>query len=401
MIHHMKKRFLFSYDVVYNRDMYSRRIPLPKDSFFLFGARGTGKTSLLEQRLRPALAIELLSQENYIHYASDPGLLRRQLEVLRAGDWVWIDEIQRLPELLNEVHWGIEKKKLKFALSGSSARKLRRAGVNLLGGRAISKTLYPFVSTELKNDFLLETALEFGTIPLIFTSEDQKQKLKAYAHSYLREEIQAEALVKDLPSFIRFLRIAAMLHGQVLSLSSIARDAGVKRPTVENYFSILEDTLLTHRLFPYEAGIRVKEKKHPKFYWIDSGLVRALKEEWGAVHASDRGPLFEGLVFTALKAYQSYVDAFDEIYYWSTPSLEVDFLIKKDSYFHAIEVKSSSRVRKEDFDGLRAISDLKRLKKRILVYPNIESQKTEDGIEIMGFSRFNELLDSGALFSQF
>ena len=380
--------------------MYDRRIELPKSSFFLFGARGTGKTSLLEQRLKPALSIELLSQESYFNYAGDPALLRRQLETLSPGDWVWIDEIQRLPELLNEVHWGIEKKKLKFALSGSSARKLRRAGVNLLGGRAISKTLYPFIPQELKKDYSLESVLEYGSIPLIFSSEEQKQKLKAYVHSYLREEVQAEALVKDLPSFIRFLRIAAMLHGQELSLSSIARDAGVKRPTVENYFSILEDTLLTHRLYPYEAGIRVKEKKHPKFYWIDAGLVRALKEEWGAIHASDRGPLFEGLVFTVLKTYQSYTNAFDEMYYWSTPSLEVDFLIKKDSFFYAIEVKSSSRVRQEDFDGLRAIVDLKKLKKRILVYPNIDTQKTEDGIEVMSFARLNELLDSGELFSQ-
>jgi len=378
--------------------MYERRIELPNQSFFLFGARGTGKTSLLEQRLKPALAIELLSQENFINYAADPSLLRRQLETLKHGDWVWIDEIQRLPELLNEVHWGIEKKKLKFALSGSSARKLRRAGVNLLGGRALSKTLYPFTPTELKKDFILESALEFGTIPLIFTSEDKKQKLKAYVHSYLREEVQAEALVKDLPSFIRFLKIAAMLHAQELSLSSIARDAGVRRPTVENYFSILDDTLLTHRLYPFEAGIRVKEKKHPKFYWIDAGLVRALKEEWGAIHSLDRGPLFEGLIFTLLKTYQSYTHAFDEMYYWSTPSLEVDFLIKKDSFFYAIEVKSSPRIRKEDFDGLRAISDLKKLKKRILIYPNIETQKTEDGIEIMSFARLNELLDQNIFF---
>ena len=141
----MKIDFLFSPALVYSDSMISRRIQLPRDSFFLFGARGTGKTSLLEVEIEAALSLELLSQENYIRYASDPGLFRRQLETLRANDWVWIDEIQRLPELLNEVHWGIEKKKLKFALSGSSARKLRKAGVNLLGGRAYSKTLYPFL----------------------------------------------------------------------------------------------------------------------------------------------------------------------------------------------------------------------------------------------------------------
>jgi predicted AAA+ superfamily ATPase len=377
--------------------MYSRSIQLPKDSFFLFGARGTGKTSLLELVLKPALAIELLSQESFFAYAADPALLRRQLETLPARSWVWIDEIQRLPELLNEVHWAIEKKKIKFALSGSSARKLRRAGVNLLGGRAFSKTLYPFTPTELGNDFNLENALQFGTIPLIFTSSDPKQKLRAYIHSYLREEVQAEALVKDLPSFIRFLKVAALVHAQELSLSSIARDTGVKRPTVENYFSILEDTLLAHRIFPYEAGIRVKERTHPKFYWIDPGLVRALKEEWGPIHHLDRGPLFEGLVFTLLKAQQSYADAFDEIFYWSTPSLEVDFIIKKDSHYFAIEVKSSERMRPEDLAGLRAIQDLKKLKKRYLIYPKAPLQKTEDGIEIMGFSEFQQRLVSGIL----
>jgi len=378
--------------------MYSRRIVLPKESFFLFGARGTGKTLLLEHALQPALSIELLSQENYLNYAANPGLFRRELEALKNGHWVWIDEIQRLPELLNEVHWGIEKKKLKFALSGSSARKLRRAGVNLLGGRAISKTLYPFIPTELGDDFSLDVALTDGTIPLILDSENRKQRLKAYVHSYLREEVQAEALVKDLPSFIRFLRVAALLHGQELSLSSIARDTGVKRPTVENYFTILEDTLLAHRLYPLEAGIRIKERKHPKFYWIDAGLVRALKEEWGPIHTLEKGHLFEGYVFTILKAYQSYVDAFDELHYWSTPSLEVDFVIKKNSRLYALEVKSSDKVRTEDLAGLRAISDLKNLKRRFLVYPEINDQKTEDGIEIIGFKKLNALLESGDLF---
>jgi predicted AAA+ superfamily ATPase len=269
--------------------------------------------------------------------------------------------------------------------------------VNLLGGRAYSKTLYPFLPRELKENFDLEDALLFGTIPLVHNASDRKERLRAYVHSYLKEEVQTEALVKDLPSFIRFLKVAALLHAQVLSLSAIARDAGVKRPTVENYFSILEDTLLTHRLLPYDAGIRVKEKKHPKFYWIDPGLVRALKEDWGPIHPMDRGPLFEGMVFTILKSYQSYADAFDEIYYWSTPSLEVDFLLKTESKLCAIEVKSSSRVRQDDFDGLRAIADLKNLRRRILVYPKVDRQKTDDGIEIIGFSEFNEILDSGGL----
>lgn len=377
--------------------MYSRALSLPRESFFLFGARGTGKTSLLERELKTALSIELLSQENYLRYAADPALFRRQLETLPAHAWVWVDEIQRLPELLNEVHWGIEKKRLKFALSGSSARKLRRAGVNLLAGRALSKTLFPFVPSELGKDFKLEEVLEFGSIPLVFASEDKKQKLRAYVHAYLREEVQAESLVRNLPDFVRFLKVAGLLHGQTLSLSSVARDVGVKRPTVENYFSILDDTLLAYRLLPLEAGIRVKEKKHPKFYWVDPGIVRALREEWGPIGAADRGPLFEGLVLTLLRAHQSYDDAFDEIAYWSSANLEVDFVVKKNSRLTAIEAKSGRRFRPEDAAGLRAIASDRRVSRRVLVYSEAETQRTEDGIDVLGFAEFAARLADGTL----
>jgi len=378
--------------------MYPRRFRPPSTSFFLFGARGAGKTSVLEKTIPARLAIDLLSQENYLKYAIDPGLLRRQLEPLSAGEWIWIDEIQRLPELLNEVHWGIEKKRLKFALSGSSSRKLRRAGVNLLAGRALAKELFPFLPEELGEDFDLEEALRHGTIPLIVASEDRKARLRAYLYAYLREEVQAEAYVRDLPAFARFLKVAALLHGQTLSLSSVARDVGVKRPTVENYFSVLEDTLLAHRLMPYEAGIRVKEKRHPKFYWIDPGLVRGLRDEWGPVPASDRGALFEGFVLMALRAYQSYDDAFDDIFYWASANVEVDFLIKRNSRFHAIEAKSSARARPEDLTGLRSIADLPKLGKRMLLYPEIDRQRTEDGIEILGYREFFARLAAGDAF---
>ena len=375
--------------------MYPRSFDLPKSSFFLFGARGTGKTSLLESKLNADFTIELLSQENYLQYATDPSLLRRQLELMKPGQWVWIDEIQRLPELLNEVHWGIEKKRLKFALSGSSSRKLRKAGVNLLGGRALSKILYPFIPEELGDDFELESTLKYGAIPLIFKAKNKKEQLRAYVHTYLREEVQAEAYVKDLPSFARFLKVAALLHSQTLNLSSVARDVGVKRPTIENYFSVLEDTLLARRLWPYDAGIRVKEKHQPKFYWIDPGLVRALREEWGDVSTSDRGSLFEGYIFNLLNTYKTYFDAIDEIYYWASSNTEVDFLLKRNSKFYALEVKSGNRFRKEDTVGLKSIVDLPKLEKRFLIYPVISRQKTEDGIEIMDFFEFFKLLKKG------
>lgn len=378
--------------------MYARALKLPTDSFFLFGARGTGKTTLLERALKPDFSVELLSQENFILYSGDPGLFRRQLETLPPGAWVWVDEIQVLPQLLNEVHWAIEKKQLKFALSGSSARKLKKAGVNLLGGRAESKTLYPFIPSELGPDFNLEQVIQYGSIPLVFAAADKKQRLKSYVHSYLREEIQTEALVRDLPAFVRFLKVAALLHAQTLSLSSVARDVGVKRPSVENYFSILEDTLLAHRLEPFEAELRVKERKHPKFYWIDPGLVRALREDWGQDSPEEYGRYFEGLVFILLKAAQSYFGAFDEIYYWATKDVEVDFLIKNGRQLTAIEAKSSTRFRPEDLKGLKSIKGLSRLNKRILVKPSGPDQKLEDGIEVLSFQTFQERLLKQTLF---
>ena len=382
---------------------YSRAISLPNQSFFLFGARGTGKTSLLESALAPELAIELLSQEAYLAYASAPGLLRRQLESLPSGSWVWIDEVQRLPDLLNEVHWGIEKKKLKFALSGSSARKLRKDGINLLAGRALSLTLFPFLPIELGRDFNLESNLAFGSIPLIQSAandQEKKLKLRAYVHSYLREEIQLEALVKDLPSFARFLKVASLLHGQTLSLSAVARDVGVKRSTVENYFSILQDTLLATQVSPLDSQLRVKQRAHPKFYWFDPGVVRALREDWGPIHSHDRGALFEGVVLNLLRAYHSYHDAFDEMSYWSSGQLEVDFVLKRNSRYCAIEVKSGDRFRSTDLKGLQAIQDLRGLDRRILVYPEISRQRSENGVDILSFSELSRELENGTLFKE-
>ncbi len=375
--------------------MYPRILQIPKESFFLFGPRGSGKTHLLETSLKVDHQVELLSQENFIRYASEPGLFRRQIENLKPGSWVWVDEIQRIPELLNEVHWGIEKKKIKFALSGSSARKLRRSGVNLLAGRAEAKYLYPFIPTELGKDFSLADALQFGTLPIIFSADDKKQKLRSYIQTYIKEEIQTEALVKDLPAFLRFLKVSALLHGQTLSLSSVARDVSVKRPTVENYFSILEDTLLAKLLYPLESNLRVKEKRHPKFYWVDAGIVRGIREEWGHPSPFEIGSLFEGYIFNLLRSYQSYKNSIDEINFWASSNVEVDFLVKFNSHFVAIEAKTSKKFRNEDAVGLRSLVDLPNLKRRIIVYPEVDTQKTHDGIEIMGFEKFSKVLNDG------
>ncbi len=302
-----------------------------------------------------------------------------------------MDEIQRLPQLLNEVHRLIEEKKLKFALTGSSARKLRRAGVNLLGGRALKKEMFPLTPEELGADFNLNRALRFGTLPLIWRSEEPKESLMSYVQMYLKEEIQAEALVRNLGGFSRFLPIAAIFHGQTLNISNVARDAEVKRPTVVGFFDVLEDTLLAKRLPAFESKLRVREKVHPKFYWIDSGIVRAARKNLSAPSAEESGPLLEGLVHTLLCAQKEYFGEIDEIFYWSpaeAKDTEVDFLIRKGTEYIAVEVKAARKLRPEHFRGLKAISELRGLVRKILVYLGDEELKIDNEIDVLPFNSF-------------
>jgi len=235
----------------------------PEGSFFLFGARGTGKSTWLRRHYGDATYLDLLDEKLFHSLLVDPGLLAGRLEALPPGSRVVIDEIQRLPSLLNEAHRFIESRRLTFALSGSSARKLRAAGTNLLAGRAIRKALYPLVPEEMGNAFDLERVLTHGSLALVWDRGGDREVLEAYLQTYLREEIQAEALVRNLPGFARFLPVAALLHGQVLNAAGLARDAGVSRSTVLGYLDILEDTLLAFRLPAYEGKLRVKERRHP------------------------------------------------------------------------------------------------------------------------------------------
>jgi predicted AAA+ superfamily ATPase len=225
--------------------------------------------------------------------------------------------------------------------------------------------------------------------------------LKAYAQLYLREEIQAEALVRNLPGFARFLSIAALFHGQTLNTTNIAREAGVARTTVVGYLDILEDTLLCTRLPAYEARLRVREKKLPKLYWCDPGIVRAMQQKTGAVSPAERGALFEGLIFQIIRAYKEYRSLCDDVYYWAPAgsATEVDLLLKRGDEFLAIEVKAGTEFRNEWCRGLRAINELAGLRRRIVVYSAGPVLKTEDGIEIMPFDRFSSCLEEGALWS--
>jgi uncharacterized protein len=371
--------------------MYTRLLKLPKSSFFLLGPRGTGKTTWVRHLLPRARVFDLLDESLFQSYLADPSLFSRELNTIRRGSWVVVDEVQRLPALLNEVHRAIVSKGLRFVLTGSSARKLRRGGTNLLGGRALRRLMFPLTPAELGQDFDLERALSVGTLPLVWVHPSPEEALGAYTQLYLKEEIQAEAIVRNLAGFARFLPIAALFHGQVLNASNVARDAAISRPTVDGYLGILEDTLLAYRLPAFEGRLRVRERRHPKLYWIDPGLVRSLKHARGPVTSEERGPLLEGYVLMALKAHGSVRGLPPDIYYWSPAEArltEVDFLVVRGETKIALEVKASVKLREEHFRGLRAIRDLTGLKRRILVYLGGASQKTSDGIEVWPIDRF-------------
>jgi predicted AAA+ superfamily ATPase len=316
---------------------------------------------------------------------------------LERGATVVVDEVQRLPSLLNEVHRAIEEKRARFALLGSSARKLQTAGTNLLAGRATWRTLRPLTPTELGRDFDLERALRHGTIPLVWTAEDREERLRAYVRVYLSEEIRAEALVRNLEGFARFLPVAGILHGQVVSVSSLARDAGVARTTVAGYLDILEDTLVATRLRAFEGRLRVREKRHPKLYWVDPGLARAVKNQVGPVAVEERGALFEGWVLSLLHAYDDVHGLFDDVRYWASANVEVDFLLRRGRESIALEAKASPRTSPAHLSGLRSIGELPGVVRRILVYTGRGERLTDEGIEIWPVGRLVERLASNTL----
>ena len=379
---------------------YRRITTLPRRSFFLFGPRGVGKSTWARSALQGAKRFDLLEEGLYQSLLTNPALFADELRTVRRGSWVIVDEVQRIPALLNEVHRAIEERRLRFALLGSSARKLKTAGTNLLAGRALLKRMFPFVPAELGQDFSLDPVLRFGSIPMIWSTEDKKKALEAYVQLYLKEEIRAEALVRNLPGFLRFLPIAALFHGQVINVSAVSRDSGTARMTVDGYLEILEDTLLTYRLPAFEARLRVRERKHPKLYWVDPGLVRAVKKQFGMVTAEERGPLLEGWVLTFLRAYAEERELFDEIYFWSPTQagrVEVDFLLKRGRTFVALEVKSQSRYSTTMLSGLRAIGELPKVIRRVLVYGGSRSLRTSDGIDVWPIHRFIEAVEADRL----
>lgn len=371
--------------------------PLP-GSFFLFGVRGVGKSSWARAVFPGAYVVDLLDEARHHALLADPSLLAGELAALPRSQTVVLDEIQRVPALLNEVHRAIESTKRRFVLLGSSARRLKTAGTNLLAGRAALQTMLPLVPQELGADFDLSRVLRFGSIPVVWQSSDPRAALEAYVQWYLREEIRAEALARNLPAFLRFLPVAALCHGQTVNVSGLARDAATSRTTIDGYLGILEDTLVASRLPAYEARLRVRERSHPKLYWVDPGLARAARRHLDPVGPDEKGPLLEGWVFTLLRAHNQGGALFDEVSYWAPAQArftEVDFLLRRGRDFLALEVKSSSRFDRSMLAGLQAIADLPRVRRRVLLYLGSQRLKTDDGIDVWPLPYFLERLAEG------
>ena len=337
--------------------MFERLFKKPlesRKSFFLFGPRGTGKTTWLKHHLPRALFVNLLQSEFYNRLSANPGHLR-DLIPPDYTDWVIIDEVQRIPALLNEVHDLIEARGLNFVLTGSSARTLRRKGVNLLAGRALTYRMHPLTVTEQQDAFRLRDSLQFGHLPARFSESDPGRYLKDYVQTYLREEVMQEGLTRNIGHFSHFLEVASFSQGATLNISSVAREAHIERSAAENYFSILEDLLIAVRLPVFSRKARRKLISHKKFYFFDTGVFRAIRPVGPLDSDAEMdGPALETLVLQELRAVNDYHEYGYRIFFWRTRNdLEVDFVLYGPRGLLAIEIKRSTRIQPRDARALR------------------------------------------------
>lgn len=335
---------------------------LSRKSHFLLGPRQTGKTSLVHHALPDARLYDLLDSATYLALSRDPGRIAQEL---RPSDRVVvIDEIQRLPELLNEVHRLIEARGVRFLLTGSSARKLRRGGVNLLGGRARTKFLHPLTARELGAAFDLARAVSRGLLPSIYFSDDPPADLEAYAGTYLQEEVVAEGATRNVPAFSRFLRVAAFANATIVNFTNVASDAQVARTTVYEYFEILRDTLVVHELPAWRQSKKRKPLVSSKYYFFDVGVLGTLQGRPFRVGTPEWGEALETYLLHELVSYRDYRSG-DALAYWrSTSGFEVDFVIGDHT---AVEIKATANVSAGDVKGLRALAEEERLKRYVFV----------------------------------
>jgi predicted AAA+ superfamily ATPase len=385
--------------------MYKRILDLSlsgTETCFLWGPRQTGKSTLLNQLFPGALRFDLLLADVYHRLVTNPNILREQL--LAAGlsgenqrQPVIIDEVQKIPALLDEVHWLIENRGLRFVLCGSSARKLKRSHANLLGGRAVRYELCPLVFPEI-NDFDLLKALNAGLLPRHYLAHAPQRIVQSYVGDYLQQEITAESLTRNIPAFGRFLEIAALCNGEFLNYKNIAAECGVSAPTVKEYYQILEDTLIGTVVWAYRARAKRRIIHAPKFYFFDVGVVAYLTKR-GLVEPGSElfGRAFEHFIYQEILAHSRYSEKFYPITFWKTTSgFEVDFILGEGEI--ALEIKSSAEVKSRHQKGLKAFKEEFSPKQAIIVSLDPQPRKTEDNILILPWKEFlrrlwgNELL---------
>jgi len=335
--------------------MYKRSIKTPQNkSFFLFGPRGTGKTTWVKNNFPNALYIDLLEAETYNELLANPQRLEKMTGNV-GTQWTIIDEVQRIPALLHEVHRLIETKKHLFILTGSSARKLRAKGVNLLAGRALNLTMPPLTALELGQDFNLDQAIRFGHLPAVFQEPDPKAYLKSYVHTYLDEEVRQEGLTRNMAAFARFMESASFSQGGVLNISEVARECSVERKVVEGYFSILEDLLIAYRVPVFTKKAKRKMIAHPKFFFFDVGVYRTIRPTGPLDRPEEiEGSALETLVFQELNSLNKNMNLDYQIYYWRTfNQTEVDFVLYGERGIKVFEVKRTATVRLKELSGLK------------------------------------------------
>jgi len=363
-------------------ELLRRLFRAPKESFFLFGPRGTGKSTWLRQTFPGAIYVDLLDPEAFRTYLARPERLGEVIAGSAGTKTVIVDEIQKVPGLLDEVHRLMETKgcrQVQFVLTGSSARKLKRGCADLLGGRAVLKTLHPFLAAELGRRFDFARSLELGTLPLVLGSAEPVETLKSYASLYLREEVQAEGLVRNVGNFARFLEAMSFSHASLLNTSGVARECQVNRKTVEGYIEVLEDLLLGFRLTPFTKRAQRQLVQHHKFYYIDTGVFRSLRPR-GPLDSPEEigGACMEGLVAQHLRAWIAYGKGERTLHFWRTKAgLEVDFVVYGEDCFLAIEVKRSRTITSKDLRPLQAFREDYPQAKACLLYGGKERLKVK------------------------
>lgn len=371
--------------------MFTRALRLPPaglETFFLWGPRQTGKTTLLTQTYPNAVWIDLLKADEYRRYLERPELLREELAAGPRPAQVVIDEVQKVPALLDEVHWLHERRKIRFALCGSSARKVRRGAANLLGGRAVRYELHGLTAAEIGKDVDLVRLLNHGYLPTHYISDRPERLLASYVGDYLKEEVAAEGLVRNLPVFSAFLNAAALSDGDLVNFANIARDCGVSGHTVKGYFGILEDTLLGRWLPAYTRRPKRRVVAAPKFYFSDVGVVNHLARRGRLQPGGELfGKAFENWVYHELLTFDAYRESATELSYWRLASgIEVDFIVGQMDV--AIEAKASNRITTDHLKGLRHLHADHPRARRTVVCLEPKRRVTEDGIEILPASVF-------------